>query len=335
MSRIFALIVAFLFVSVASAGAQEFTQRQQEIFRTTAAVDGYLTEKLHNEFWETIKSSPAYYPGAEREMSAVLGPMILDGLDFQKETWASIEKSYAARTAIRTDGYVAARQKLESSPVPEVRAAVLPSLQKADDIIQAAADRASYSSGDLTLFITPELIEQMKTGLDASFFRMQLLTNPTWDGKPKEWQLNEARLRVVSALPFTFEQQDLALANGVSAKSSTYSLNLDGQNFVGLSSVQVAAKINDSEAALTRIAHGSLAAMGISSPSVITMNFRGGTSAVAAGQTQTADGPVYGSLRAIRPSGRDDIVLFLAVSTTSQIDADGNRANLEMSTVVD
>lgn len=335
MSRICALIVAFLFVAVASAGAQEFTQRQQEIFRTTAAVDGYLTEKLHNEFWETIKSSPAYYPGAEREISAVLGPMILDGLDFQKETWASIEKSYAARTAIRTDGYVAARQKLESSPIPEVRAAVLPSLQKADDIIQAAADRASYSSGDLTLFITPELIEQMKTGLDASFFRMQLLTNPTWDGKPKEWQLNEARLRVVSALPFTFEQQDLALANGVSAKSSTYSLNLDGQNFVGLSSVQVAAKINDSEAALTRIVHGSLAAMGISSPSVITTKFRGATSAVAAGQTQTADGPVYGSLRAIRPSGRDDIVLFLAVSATSQIDADGNRANLEMSTVVD
>lgn len=327
--------MAFLFVSVASADAQEFTQRQQEIFRTTAAVDGYLTEKLHDEFWETIKSSPAYYPGAEREIFAVLGPMILDGLDFQKETWASIEKSYAARTAIRTDGYVAARQKLESSPIPEVRAAVRPSLQKADDIIQAAADRASYSSGDLTLFITPELIEQMKTGLDASFFRMQLLTNPTWDGKPKEWQLNEARLRVVSALPFTFEQQDLALANGVSAKSSTYSLNLDGQNFVGLSSVQVAAKINDSEAALTRIVHGSLAAMGISSPSVITTKFRGGTSAVAAGQTQTADGPVYGSLRAIRPSGRDDIVLFLAVSTTSQIDADGNRANLEMSTVVD
>ena len=171
----------------------------------------------------------------------------------------------------------------------------------------------------------------MKTGLDASFFRMQLLTNPTWDSKPKEWQLNEARLRVVSALPFTFEQQDLALANGVSAKSSSYSLNLDGENFVGLASVKVAAKIDESEAVLTRIAHGSLAAMGISSPSVVTVKFRGEASAVAAGYTQTADGPVYGSVRAIRPSGRDDIVLFFAVSATSQIDADGNRGTLEMS----
>lgn len=335
MFKICALAFVVLNMLSGYGHAQEFSPRQQEIFKTTVAVDGYLTEKLHGEFWGAIKSSPAYYPGVERDISAALGPLILDGLDFQKETWASIEQSYAARSAVKTQGFIAARKKMESKANPAIRAAALPSLQKADTLIQAAAERRSYSSGAINLFITPELIEKVKTGLDASFFRVQLLANPVWDSKPREWHLKEAGLRVISALPFTYEQQDLALANGVSGKVSSYSLNVDGQNFLGLSSVKVAAKVDDSDATLIRIARNSMAVVGISAPTLIALKFRGDASAVATGQAQTASGPVYGSVRAVRPSARQDIVMFVAISTTSQIDADTNREGLELATLVE
>ena len=335
MLRICVFLLTFFSIFIASVKAQDLTQRQQEIMKVTLSVDGYLTDKLHAEFWEILRGDSKYYPGVEQEISTLLGPLILDGLDFQKETWASIERSYEERTVIKTDGFFLARDKLERNPDPVLRAAIIPSLRKADRIIQAAAERTSYTSGDMSLFISPELVEKMKTGLDASFFRMQLLANPKWENKPKEWQLKEARLRVISALPFTYEQQDLTIANGVSAKTSSYSLNIDGQNFIGLASIKLAAKVDDSGATLTRIAHSSLAALGISSPLVIAMKFRGEASAVATGQTQTASGPVYGSVRALRPSSRGDIVLFFAISGTSQIDADDSRESLEISTVID
>lgn len=250
MFKICAFAIVVFSIFAVSSSAQELSPRQQEIFKTVTAADGYLTEKLYEEFWGAFKASPGYYPGAERDVSAMLGPLILDGLDFQKETWASIEQSYSARTAVKTDGFISARNKLESNSDPKIRAALLPSLQKADAIIQAAAERKSYSSGGINLFITPELIEKVKTGLDASFYRVQLLANPVWDGKPREWRLKEAGLRVISLLPFTYEQQDMTLANGVSGKVASYSLTLDGQNFSGLSSVKLTKKVDDSDATL-------------------------------------------------------------------------------------
>lgn len=335
MYRMIAIALAFVGLLPGALKAQEFTQRQQEIFQATAAVDGYLTESNHKEFWDIVKASPSYYPGVEQDLLAVLGPLVLDGLAFQKETWASIEQSYAASNVVKTDGFLAARRKLEEQSDPSMRAAVLSGLLKADAIIEAAAERKAYSSGDINLFITPELIEKVKTGLDASFFRVKLLTDPTWSSKPLEWQLKEARMRVISASPFTYQQQDLALGNGVKSTVSAYSLNLDGKNFIGLQSVKVSAGVDDSDATLIRIAGSALSAAGLSQPSVVAMKFRGEASAVATGQASTDQGQIYGSVRAVRPSSREDIVLFVAISASSQIDADTHREQLELSTVVE
>ncbi|EJJ28666.1 MULTISPECIES: hypothetical protein [unclassified Rhizobium] len=334
MFRIFALVFVGFSLFTAPVDAEDFSQRQQAIFKTAAAVDGYLTEKLHAEFWGAVKASPDYYPGMEQDISATIGPMILDGLDFQREAWASVERSYAARAVVKTDGFVSARKKIENNPNPAVRAASIPRLQNADTILQAAAERTSYSSGDTNVFITPELIQQVKTGIDASFFRIQLLANPTWSGKPQEWQLKEAGLRVMSLLPFVYEQQDLAADNGAAAKVASYSVNLDGQNFLTLASIKGAVKV-DSDAGLAQIARGTLTGAGISAPSVVSMKFRGEASAVATGQTQTSDGPIYGSVRAVRPSAREDVIVLFSISGTSQVDADSNRQGLELSTMID
>lgn len=337
MFRALLIALACVLSVPATSSAENLTPRQQEIFKTTMSVDGYLTKALHDEFWNLVRTSPNYYPGVERDMAAVLGPMLIDGLEFQKETWASVELSYAARSSVKTDEFKSVREKLANTPDPTMRAQMLPSLQKADAIIDAAAQRKSYSDNSTTLFVTPELIEKVKTGLDASFFRMQKLFNPEWVSKPQEWHLKEARLRVISEFPFVYAHSVSTLPNGVSGDLSYYTLNIDSQNFLGLGSIKFDRSLGqaDQKTLLVNTASGSLTSVGVSSPTVILENFRGATSAVATGRVQTADGVLYASVRTVRAEHRDDILMFVAVTAASQVDADTNRESLELATQVD
>jgi hypothetical protein len=66
MFRIFALVFVGFSLFTAPVDAEDFSQRQQAIFKTAAAVDGYLTEKLHADFWGAVKASPHPLNGAMR-----------------------------------------------------------------------------------------------------------------------------------------------------------------------------------------------------------------------------------------------------------------------------
>ncbi|MBS0290610.1 MAG: hypothetical protein JSS07_11330 [Proteobacteria bacterium] len=207
-----------------SAASQEMTY-----FSTVNETGGYITEKLHQDFWEMMKNK------YDKEQSAKIVndiKLTLDILkDFQAQTWKMAKTSYFARNIMKDETYLFLKEKLEKQNSAFFPSSVI--IDNAEKIVTAAASRTAVDLGAGKFYITPELIEENVVGIKGSYERLNILLNPLWQKEYREYALPKINISLLSLYsPDEYheliqqgdEQVDIHIAQLCVDKNATYEI---------------------------------------------------------------------------------------------------------------
>lgn len=316
-----------------SIAADALTRRQTEIMQTALSVDGYITQKLHSEFWS---QAPSQIRNDSKSRAAFLKMMegpTAGAFVFQRETWGSIKESLSAKRVVKTQGYEAAKNAvLSSSSLPEFQEPMRRSIASAESMIRSAAEGKAVQSPRGTFYITPEMVDQVMSGLDASVRRARILMNPEWKAEANEVIYRPAHVSIISVVPFAMEYQNIRTENGRDAKIVLLKSRLDEGNFVGVAFAYYGVAWSDPEGAVVRAAKATLSSVGATPIGVpVAGRWRGKRSATAQGRAQFSEGVVYMSARVVELPEHTGALILTSTSDKSKLDADILLDDLEQS----
>jgi hypothetical protein len=292
---------ALLFLAeLALAAAQQgLTAKQNEIFLTAMAADGWLTEEMHRQFWAEI---PNEILSDSQEVNA-----IVEGMDnvvtlangFQWETWNSIRLSIEKKKPEHTPGYSGERDRLLSAwPRKEDRTGIEQSVANAEGMIDAAGKGTAFRSARGPMYLTSELVDNVLAGIEGAMFRLRRLGNPVWKSAVEERQYSDLHLRMLWDAPFSVSSRDLEIA-GQKSKLLFIGSQLSANERVQVGFSKVASRFSDPASSVQRIAAAGLKAAGVESPLPIAGSWRGLTSAEAEGSSTTSAGTIHTSVRVL------------------------------------
>jgi hypothetical protein len=184
------MVLVLIFFSGALYATQEeesplVEQDEAAFFAIVNETGGYLTQTVHDAFWEILKKK---YDEKQREKIVVEIHDALDLLrEFQAQTWLSAKESYFSQKVTKVKEYgILKTRLLKLKPTYfSPKAMVL----HAEEIIKAAATRSPLDFGSGKCYITPELIEENRIGIQGSYERLSLLLTPEWKETLKEYIL--------------------------------------------------------------------------------------------------------------------------------------------------
>ncbi|MGH7928527.1 MAG: hypothetical protein ACREQV_12110, partial [Candidatus Binatia bacterium] len=260
-------------------------------------VEGFITRALHDEFWASVpneirkdtESRSAFLDFVERTVAA--------GLSFQRESWASMKASLAARKVVKTPGYEPAKRAvLASSNLREYQAQVGNSIENAEAMISAAAFGTPVRTPRGPIYVTEEMINQVLGGLDGSIARFRKLADPVWAREAEERRYPEAHVRILSETPFSTEVERLIGENGRPIRSVMLINRHNETDFVSVTFSDIGVLWADPDGAVLRTAVSALTGAGVLHPRVASSQWRQHRSAFGSGSTETSQGTVHASV---------------------------------------
>lgn len=173
---------------------EESIQDETQYFALVNETGGYLTEALHQKFWELMQTK---YSAPK---SKQIAQEILNALDlikaFQIKTWESAKESYYAKQPRKVAGYDKLQEQLATLTSPYFASPAI--LENAEKIIEAAALRTAVDLGIGKVYITPELIEENTIGIKGGYDRLKVLLTPDWKEEYKEYVLPLLNISLLS-----------------------------------------------------------------------------------------------------------------------------------------
>lgn len=178
----------------AQEGAEVSLRDEAAFFAEVNETGGYVTEKLHQAFWEFMRGQ---YDDNTRDMMVTNTLETLGILkDFQKATWESAKLSYFSQQLEKTGDYETLMGRLGSRGSHYFSPRVI--ITQADQIIAAAASRQALDLGGGKFYVTPELIEENLLGIQGAFERLMLLMTPQWAPEYKEYKLPMLKISLLA-----------------------------------------------------------------------------------------------------------------------------------------
>ena len=327
---ILALIALLLgttaFAQASTGRGDDLTPRQTEIIQTVLNVEGFITEALHKEFWITAPPEVRNDARARAQFVQFIDRAIAVGVQFQRESWASVKLSLEAGRVVKSPGYELARKNILS--LPQSRQGVA----NAEAMIKAAATGQPFQTPRGPAYITPELVDQVLAGLDGSIARFRRLVSPDWKETVTERRYPDAHVAILSQAPFALERQEITAENGKTVAMVMLTKRLNETDFVSISFTDFGGAWSDPKGAAMRTAKATLAGSGATPSAVSAALWRNRLSASGDGTARTAEGPVYVSVRVVEMRELGGALSFLSVTEKSKIDAGLLREQLEQST---
>jgi len=316
-------VVVSLAVSAAHAIASDLSPRQLEIIRTVLGADGYVSPQLHAEFWSQMPAEVRRDPKFARALHYIIDNT---GVPFQRETWASTKASLSARRVVKTPDYESARKSvLNAPPLPEIERAV----NNAEAMIRAAAEGTPFQTPRGPLYVTQELVDQVLSGLDGSIARFRLLAAPEWAPEVTETRYPEARVTILSEVPFALKRETLTADNRGPVTVITLSNRLSEVDRLGVSYAH-GSPLADPRGAVIGAAKGGIRSTGAEPISpILASQWRGHVSATGAGKADTSEGALFVSMRTVELRQQAGLLSLFALSGKSKLDADALLDNLE------
>jgi len=158
----------------------ELSPRQIEIIQTVLNPDGYISKKLHSEFWDLMPVEVRDDKQVRNDIVNFMDKNFLLSIQFTREGFASMKASIKAGRVVKTPGYESAKNKFNTSVPLQARQKIQKSIDNSEGMITAAAEAKPFQSNRGIIYITLEMVNQMIAGLDDSFSRASRLMNPEW-----------------------------------------------------------------------------------------------------------------------------------------------------------
>ena len=167
----------------------------QQILRQTMAENGYLTEEMHSEFWQIVRSL-----GNDEEVQTAM-KFLTSNLSlveaFQAATWESMLLSWESNELKKTETLKMMTDNidkfmLENNPFPKgtsnhrelaraFEASNRQSIKSVEAFILAASKRQSFVNTANGRFpLSKSMIERVLTNMEDSFDRTDRLLDPQW-----------------------------------------------------------------------------------------------------------------------------------------------------------
>jgi hypothetical protein len=229
------LFIALFFVLIIvspfayAEGADLPQQDEAAFFSEVNETGGYVTQKLHQAFWDLMQSK---YDEKTRDDIALKTIETLEVLkDFQRATWESAKASYFGQKIEKTTDYDELKRRLNGQGSHYFSPDAI--IEHSGRIIDAASSRNALDLGGGKFYITPELIEENLIGIQGSFERLKMLMTPMWTGEFKEYllpRLNASILALYSpdqyheVITHNDESIDIYIAQLHTDKHSTYEI---------------------------------------------------------------------------------------------------------------
>ncbi len=227
---LFVLFMAvLLFSPFANAENNLPEQDEAAFFSEVNETGGYVTPKLHQDFWDLMRIK---YDEKTREEIALKTIETLEVLkDFQRSTWESAKASYFGQKIEKTLDYEDLKKRLNGQGSHYFSPEAI--IEHSGKIILAASSRNALDLGGGKFYITPELIEENLIGIQGSFERLKMLMTPIWTGEFKEYQLPRLNVSILAlyspdqyheVITHNDESIDIHIAQLHTDKNSTYEI---------------------------------------------------------------------------------------------------------------
>ena len=204
---------------------------ESEFFSVVNETGGYITPRLHEEFWAYMKTK---YDEKVREKLVIDVQKALAILqEFQVQTWLSAKNSYFSRKVDKTAEYEPLRRLISQQQSPYFSTQAMS--ENSEKIISASASRTAIDLGAGKFYITPELIEENRIGIQGSYDRLKMLLNPQWHEDYREFNLPLMHMSLLSlyapdeyheVITHGDESIDIHLAQLTTGKNSVYEIGL-------------------------------------------------------------------------------------------------------------
>lgn len=318
-----------------TANAQALTSRQQEILRTVLSAEGYLTQQLHEEFWRQV---PIRTQEDLQRFEELISKVLTLAARYQRAAWASARASYSARRPIRLPEIDTLESDLRATMPSPHNARFEESFASTRRLLAAAADRTPLDTPARRMFITPDLIDRVETGLEASLSRMRRLAAARYDDTPVSRKYPMIGATVLSADPLVVRNElvDLpTLAKKVRLTSAEWIVSGNEAAMIGSLTLPVAVTGHARIEKILRAAiEGAKKSAQIQHTTSAWQRWRDNASLVMYGWAieQGARRAVSARAVYVEPSRR--LFLFLAAGPDAS-SADHRRAAFELSTHID
>ena len=326
-----AWLVVTLSLWVVEVRAEAATDKQKEIMRTVMASDGWITEQMHQEYWDEFPAAVLSTPEYKKMLGEFLDKELGDAEIFQRETWQSVKLSLQAHRVVYTQGFQASKGSASSSPIIRNSGSVAEADRDAELLINAAATGAPVQGPSGPFYITDELVTQTIASLDLSFCREEKLANPQWQANSIETVYPYARIRIVSDCLFVPEFLKMTDFSGQQRRTIILGHVLSETVRLSVSFSERSGAFANPQISVQNIAKSAMSGLGITSYTPIVSTWRGRVSCEEAGSVTTSVGPIYASVRAVDGGDVNGAWGFLAIGSNSMLDVLSARQALETS----
>lgn len=194
------IAVSALAMSVCGAMAQ--TPRFSEIPQQVAALNGYLDQRNHDEFWASLPSVTQAEPYQFERFHTEVLEALKRKTALQKAFFLSIKMTLEAGKITKAPGLQAAWDA-EVAAGRISREAVEKQDRIMNENLALALQGKPVKTSRGEIYVNPFVADLAPAALDSAFARVQLLLDPAWREERREFQYPDAHVAIVSVLPFT------------------------------------------------------------------------------------------------------------------------------------
>jgi Flp pilus assembly protein TadD len=330
MNRIVILLVVVCCMA-SGVAAQELTDRQRQILRTTIASDGWLTEAEHRSFWAEAPAALTSDPPVLAKFREQFEQHSAAAVRFQRAVWESLKQTLATKRLVKTPDYKekAARMLSAMGHIGTEGA------KAAETMLVAAASGKPITGPDGPRYITDELVDETLAGLEGSLHRFSKLGNPLWQVKLTEHAYPAEHVRLLWDGPFSRKSEVLTTAAGVSIRMALLDFRISESDHVAIGFARLPAPWPEPNAGIHSVLSGTFKGMGMTALGASTSQWRGRLSGTASGSVQTTRGSLHASVRVVTNREQSAVWQFISISAASLPDATRHREALEVASQVD
>ena len=313
----------------AQADKQGLSAKQLEIIRTVQSADGYIDQKIHDEFWDSMPEFMRRADG-QKYLTKLFAQVGEARQNFMLQSWLSTKASLDARQVVRTQGYLDAKaEALGASDNPGYQSKIRESIGSAERMLSAAASGEPLDVHGTKTFLTLDLIDHVLASIQASESRVAKLINPTWEEHLSKFDYPEAHVSILAATPFVVEHQRLTKPGGGQGDMVMLTQSRGDSKYLMIGFSQTAGHLGDPAKSVASVARAAMAGAGVVGREPAVLQWQGRVSATATGTAVTSEGTVFMSIRAVELSQFNGVLQFVAVSNLSAADAIILRGTLE------
>jgi hypothetical protein len=171
------------------------------------------------------------------------------------------------------------------------------------------------------MYLSADMIERTLSGIEGSFCRMRLLSEPEWKDQATEYKYPAAHVNILNDCPLTVEQSQITTERGVPTKMVLLSYGVSAHQRIQISFTPLRGPWLYPVASLTNVARAALAGIGIPDTHPLVTNWREHKTATASGSARVTQGSIGASVRVIEGPEVQGSWTLIAISSQSQLEA--------------